>query len=85
MLPIQARKAGMNAVQLQLVQTTFREQVVPVGDEAARIFYAKLFALDASLRTLFADDLAIQQHALLQTLGAVVEALSTPDTIIEKE
>lgn len=73
----------MNTRQIQLVQTSFRAQVAPLGAAAARSFYANLFALDPSLRALFADDLAAQQHALLRTLSVVVEHLDAPDTIVE--
>jgi hypothetical protein len=42
----------MTPDQIRLVQESFRS-VVPICDEAARIFYDRLFALDPALRPLF--------------------------------
>ncbi|NJM40961.1 MAG: hemin receptor [Anaerolineae bacterium] len=73
----------MNANQIQLVQTTFNNHVAPLGDAAATVFYQNLFALDPSLRALFAGDMAAQGHKLVQTLAFAVGGLHAPDGILD--
>jgi hypothetical protein len=45
----------MNAIQIQHVQDSFR-LVAPIADEAAALFYSRLFELDPELRELFTAD-----------------------------
>jgi len=57
--------------------------VVPIADAAAALFYDRLFALDASLRPLFADtDMAEQRRKLMQALAAVVNGLDNLEPLI---
>ncbi len=46
----------MTPQEVQLVQKIF-EQVVPIKEVAAELFYGRLFELDPSLRSLFHADL----------------------------
>jgi len=39
----------MHAINIELVQTTW-EQVLPIADDAAQLFYNRLFELDPSRR-----------------------------------
>lgn len=71
----------MNPTQIELVQSTFGNYVVPLGDAAADVFYEKLFALDPSMRALFNGDMAVQGHKLVGMLAVVVNGLHTPETI----
>jgi hemoglobin-like flavoprotein len=64
----------MTPRQIALVQETF-EQVAPVADVAATLFYARLFDLDPSLRPMFAPDLDEQKRKLMQTIGVAVRGL----------
>ena len=73
----------MNPTQIQLVQMTFNDHVAPLGDAAATVFYQNLFALDPSLRVLFAGDLTAQKHKLLQTLAFAVGGLNAPKGILD--
>src|SRR5512145_2946181 len=58
-------------------------QVAPIADQAATIFYARLFELDPSLRRLFAHtDMAAQRKNLVQTLTVVVRSIDRLDTIV---
>ena len=58
-------------------------QVAPIADQAATIFYARLFELDPSLRRLFAHtDMAAQRKNLVQTLTIVVRSIDRLDTIV---
>ena len=71
----------MNTTQIQLVQQTF-EQVKPISDVAATLFYERLFELDGSLRPLFPTDLSTQKHKLMATLAFAVAGLNKPETIL---
>ena len=72
----------MTPDQVRLVQDSFRA-VVPIRVAAAAIFYERLFAIDAKLRTLFpATDMADQGKKLMASLGFVVHGLDRADTIL---
>lgn len=66
----------MTPVQIQLVQATWK-QVVPIADQAASLFYQRLFEIDPSVRPLFgATDLAQQRKKLVQVLTVAVGGLT---------
>jgi hemoglobin-like flavoprotein len=71
----------MTPEQVSQVQTSFAH-VVPIADQAADLFYDRLFELDPSLRRLFKDDLAAQKRALVGMLAMVVNGLDRLDTIV---
>lgn len=70
----------MNAQQVALVQTTW-EQVVPIADTAADLFYDRLFEQAPAVRALFPEDLAEQKRKLMQTLTTVVRSLERLDRV----
>ena len=51
----------------------------PRTDELARAFYARLFALDPTLRPLFPTDMEAQRQKFVATLGEIVAAISRLD------
>jgi hypothetical protein len=63
----------MTPRQIELVQSTW-QQVLPVADDAARLFFVRLLALDPSLRT---HDTVAQ--ALIWTLQKGLGASFTPE------
>ena len=65
----------MNSMQIQLVQDSFKS-VIPIQDQAAEMFYGRLFELDPSLRTMFKGDMAEQGRKLMKTLATVVRGLN---------
>jgi hemoglobin-like flavoprotein len=71
----------MNPTQVQLVQDSF-EQVKPIVNVAADLFYNRLFELDPNLRPLFKTDLNQQKHNLMSTLAFAVAGLNKPDKIL---
>jgi hemoglobin-like flavoprotein len=71
----------MNQKQIQLVQNSF-EQVKPIANIAADLFYDRLFELDPGLRPLFKSDLSEQKHNLMTTLSFAVASLKRPETIL---
>ncbi|PPE72855.1 hemin receptor [Solimonas fluminis] len=71
----------MTPGQIQQVQHSF-EQVAPIAEQAAALFYERLFTLDPGLRSLFKGDIAGQGRMLMQTLGLVVRSLDQPERIV---
>jgi hemoglobin-like flavoprotein len=65
----------MNAIQIQLVQDSFKS-VAPIADEAAALFYSRLFELDPQLRHLFKGDAKEQGRKLMTMIGAAVRGLN---------
>ena len=65
----------MNAHTVALVQSSW-EQVVPIADTAAQLFYGRLFELDPSLRPMFAhSDMTEQRKKLMQMITVAVRGL----------
>lgn len=64
-----------------LVQQTFA-QVVPIAEQAATLFYGRLFELDPSLRPLFKGDIGEQGKKLMQTIGYCVSKLNVLEEIV---
>jgi len=71
----------MNAKQIQLVQSSFA-QVAPIADDAAALFYDRLFELDPELRHMFRGNMQEQGKKLMSMIGAVVGNLRTLDRIV---
>ena len=66
--------------QVALVQESFAK-IVPIREQAAALFYDRLFAIDPSTRPLFRGDMKSQGAKLMAAIGAVVELLDRIDTI----
>lgn len=71
----------MTPTQVSLVQDSFAK-VVPIVDQAAVIFYDRLFAIAPQVKPLFKGDMATQRRALMGTLGVVVNGLSNLPTVL---
>ncbi len=71
----------MNPAEIALVKNSFR-QVVPIADQAAALFYARLFELDPSLRRLFRGDMTEQGRKLMAMIAAAVAALEKLDSLV---
>jgi hemoglobin-like flavoprotein len=72
----------MTPRQQNLIQTSFA-QVAPIADQAAIIFYDRLFELDPSLRPMFAHtDMPAQRRNLMQTLTVVVKSIDKLEAIV---
>jgi hemoglobin-like flavoprotein len=72
----------MTPHQQNLIKESFG-MVAPIADQAATIFYARLFELDPSLQRLFANtDMAAQRKNLMQTLAVVVKSIDKLDAIV---
>lgn len=71
----------MTPEQKVLVQQTFT-QVLPISEQAAALFYDRLFQLDPSLRALFKNDIKEQGKKLMQMIGYCVSKLNALDEIV---
>ncbi len=66
----------------KLVQQTW-VQVVPIADQAAELFYGRLFELDPELKPLFkSTDMKEQGRKLTQMLAAAVKGLENLDQLV---
>ena len=50
-------------------------QLAPIADDAAALFYRRLFQLDPMLKLMFLGDMAEQRKKLMQMLTAAVKGL----------
>jgi len=71
----------MTPEQKTLVQNSF-EQVLPIADVAAELFYGRLFELDPSLRHLFRGDMKAQGRALMGMIQVAVVGLDKLERIV---
>ena len=71
----------MTPAEIQLVKDSFRK-VAPIADQAAALFYARLFELDPGLRPLFRGDMAEQGRKLMTMIATAVASLDRIDTIV---
>ena len=71
----------MTPEQVKLVQQSF-EQVTPIADKAAEIFYGRLFEIAPAVKPLFHGDMADQRRKLVAALAAVVSGLSNLPSVL---
>jgi hemoglobin-like flavoprotein len=71
----------MTPADIKLVQASF-SQVIPIADQAATMFYDRLFTIAPEVKPLFKGDAATQRRVLMATLGAVVGGLNNLDAIL---
>lgn len=63
------------------MQSTFA-QVEPIADQAAELFYTRLFKLDPSVRALFTSDMSEQGRKLMKTLKIAVSSLNQIEQLV---
>ena len=72
----------MQKIDVALVQRTW-DQVLPIADHAAQMFYAKLFELDPALKPMFAhSDMNEQRKKLMQMITVAVRGLAKLDELV---
>jgi len=71
----------MTPHQIELVQTSFAK-VLPISEQAAEIFYARLFELAPGVRALFKGDMVEQGRKLMAMLRSVVGTLNKLDVLV---
>ena len=71
----------VTSAQKTLVQDSFVD-IATIADDAAVLFYQRLFELDPSLRPLFRGDMAEQRKKLMQMLTAAVKGLDRLEQLV---
>ena len=71
----------LTAAQKTLVQTSFAT-IVPIADDAAALFYQRLFELDPSLQAMFRGSMLEQRKKLMQMLTAAVKGLDRLEQLV---
>jgi nitric oxide dioxygenase len=71
----------MTPEQVQLVQQSFA-RISPIADQAAVMFYDRLFAIAPAVKAMFPADLTEQRRKLMATLAIVVNGLSDLPSIL---
>ena len=64
----------MTPEKIALVRSSW-QQVLPISDSAAKLFYGQLFELDPSLRSMFKGDMVEQGRKLMTMINMVVMSL----------
>lgn len=71
----------MNEQQIALVQSSFAK-VQPISEQAAALFYARLFELAPQVRALFKGDMVEQGRKLMAMLAMITSKLTQLDTLV---
>ena len=71
----------MSPEQIVLVKSTW-QKVLPIRDNAAELFYTRLFSLDPELKPLFASDMKEQGRKLTAMISTAVGGLDRLDSIV---
>jgi len=71
----------MTPDQVKLVQQSFAK-VAPIADQAAVMFYNRLFEVAPQVKAMFPADMTEQRRKLMATLSVVVNGLSNLETIL---
>jgi hemoglobin-like flavoprotein len=76
-----AEYSMLTANDVALVRVSFA-QVVPIQNNAADLFYDRLFAIAPKLRELFPADLREQKRKLMQMIATAVAGLNNLDKLV---
>ena len=71
----------MTPEQVTLVQQSFGK-VAPIADQAAVVFYDRLFEIAPQVKAMFPADMTEQRKKLMATLAVVVNGLSNLESIL---
>jgi hemoglobin-like flavoprotein len=71
----------MDSTQIKLVQDSFAK-VAPISEQAAVLFYDRLFEVAPSVKAMFPTDMTEQRKKLMATLAVVVNGLSNLESIL---
>jgi hemoglobin-like flavoprotein len=71
----------MTQEHIHLVQTSF-VKIGPMAQKVAELFYARLFALDPTLKALFRGDMQAQGAKLMQAMTVVVGSLHRLESLL---
>jgi hemoglobin-like flavoprotein len=75
------QEKNMTPDQVKLVQQSFAK-VAPISEQAAVIFYDRLFEVAPQVKAMFPPDLTEQRKKLMATLAVVVNGLSNLESVL---
>src|SRR6201986_3021787 len=75
------KERDMTPDQIRLVQQSFAK-VAPISEQAAVIFYDRLFEVAPSVKAMFPENMTEQRKKLMATLAVVVNGLSDLPSIL---
>jgi hemoglobin-like flavoprotein len=71
----------MTPAQVKLIQDSFAK-VAPISEQAAALFYGRLFEIAPEVKPLFKGDMTEQGRKLMRTLAVVVNGLGDLNAIL---
>jgi hemoglobin-like flavoprotein len=71
----------MTPDQVKLIQDSFAK-VAPISEQAAVLFYDRLFEIASQVKAMFPDDMTEQRRKLMMMLAAVVNGLGNLESIL---
>jgi hemoglobin-like flavoprotein len=71
----------VNPAQINLVQESFAK-VAPISEQAATLFYDRLFEVAPAVKVMFPADMTEQRKKLMTTLAVVVNGLSSLESVL---
>ena len=71
----------MTPDQVKAIQDSFK-LVAPISEQAAALFYGRLFEIAPDVKPLFRGDITEQGRKLMATLGVVVNSLGNLEAIL---
>jgi hemoglobin-like flavoprotein len=71
----------MTPQQVKAIQESFA-RLAPISEQAAALFYGRLFEIAPSVKPLFRGEMLEQGRKLMATLGLVVDGLSKLESIL---
>jgi nitric oxide dioxygenase len=71
----------MDSTQIKLVQDSF-SKVAPISEQAAALFYGRLFEISPEVKPMFQGDIREQGKKLMGTLAVVVGGLTNLEAIL---
>src|ERR1700741_2416195 len=77
----QKQEGCMTPDQVTLVQQSFAK-VAPISEQAAVLFYDRLFEIAPQVRAMFPSDMTEQRRKLMATLAIVVNGLSNLELVL---
>jgi hemoglobin-like flavoprotein len=75
------QEAKMTPDQVKLVQSSF-SKVAPISEQAAVMFYDRLFEIAPQVKSMFPADMTEQRKKLMTMLAAVVNGLGNLESIL---
>jgi hemoglobin-like flavoprotein len=77
----EAPRSPVSKEQIEILQSTWA-MVLPIKEQAAELFYGKLFEMDPELKALFKGDMVQQGEKLMTSLNLVVNSLNDLEAVV---